>query len=89
MARYPTIGEVNVIPGDSGAAHFAITPSDTVDFAYPVRGVYVGVTGNVAVVDRNGTAVTYVAVPAGSVIPICARRVNATNTTATSLVGMA
>lgn len=89
MARYPTIGEVSVVAGDSGAAHFAITPSDTVNFAFPVRGVYVGGTGDVVVVDRNGTAVTYKAVPTGQVLPIMASRVNATGTTATYLVGMA
>lgn len=89
MARYPTIGEVCVVAGDSGAAHFAITPSDTVNFAYPVRGIYVGGTGDVTVVDMNGTAVLYKAVPTGQTIPIKASRVNATGTTATYLVGMA
>jgi hypothetical protein len=71
----------------------AITPSDTVNFrpgptacSKSTRGIYVGVAGNVTAVREDGTAVTFVNVNAGTIIPIRAIRVNATNTTATNLV---
>ena len=69
----------------------AITPSDTVNIPTgPTRGVYVGVTGNVTVVMAEGaqTAVLFVAVPAGTILPISVKRVNATGTAATDLVAL-
>lgn len=67
----------------------AVTPSDTVNFpGGACRGLYVGVTGNVAVVDTTGVVVTYTAVAAGIVHPIRATRINATNTTATSILAL-
>lgn len=69
-------------------AGFAITPSDTLNFATRARGIYVGVGGNIAVVGANGVAFTLVGVPQGSFIPLEAVRVNATGTTAASLVGL-
>lgn len=67
----------------------AITKSDTVNFAGGVcRGVYVGGTGDVVLVGQDDAAVTFVAVPAGSVLPCAAKRVNSTSTTATSMVAL-
>lgn len=67
---------------------FAITPSDTVNFSQGmVRGIYVGVGGNVVVVTPQGTVVTFAAI-AGAVLPVCAVRVNLTSTTASSLIGL-
>lgn len=62
-----------------------VTPSDTVDFTRGrwSRALYVGGTGDVAAVRPDGTAVIFSAVPAGSILPIRCRRVNATSTTAT------
>lgn len=68
--------------------HFSITASDATKFHKPTT-VYVGVTGNVAVKDwETGTSITYVAVPAGSVVPVLVEQVLSTGTTATSLVGI-
>ena len=50
--------------------------------------VYVGVTGDVALVDGNGNVEIYTAVPAGMVIPVMGGRVNATSTTATNMVAI-
>lgn len=66
---------------------FAITPSDTVNFDTPSR-IYVGGTGNVVAVGKDGVAVTFTGVPAGTTLPIVAVRVNSTSTTATALVGL-
>lgn len=66
----------------------AVTPSDSTDLG-PVRGLYVGVTGNVAIMAKgNDAAVTWVGVPAGSVLPVRAQRVMATGTTATDIVAL-
>jgi len=67
---------------------FAITPSDTVNFAVPTRAIYSGAGGNITVVTPSGSAVLFVGVPAGVILPIRATRVNATGTAATSLVGL-
>lgn len=65
----------------------AITPSDSAaDNFKPSRGVYVGGTGDVVAVSDAGSAVTFKAVPAGTVLPVRCVRVNSTNTTATDLV---
>lgn len=63
-----------------------ITPSDSVNS--PCRGVYVGGAGNVALVGDDNVAVTFTAVPVGTFLPCAARRVNATNTTATLLIAL-
>jgi len=65
----------------------AITPSDSVDFAGPCRGIYVGVTGNIVAI-VNGTAVTFKNAVQGTILPIQATRVNSTGTTATDLVAL-
>ncbi len=68
--------------------HFAITPSNSTKFNFPTT-VYVGTTGNVAVYDwYSGTLLTYVAVPAGSTLPVQVERVMSTNTTASDLIGI-
>lgn len=68
----------------------AITPSDTVDIKSGqfTRGLYVGGAGTIVAVMGNNTAVTFANAVAGSVLPIRVTRINATGTTATSLVGL-
>lgn len=72
-------------PGDGG---FDITPSDTEDLAVPTRGLYVGAVGDVKVDMLNGDTVTFVAMLAGVIHPIQVRRVYATDTDATDIVGI-
>jgi len=67
----------------------AVVPSDTVPFARNVcQGIYVGGAGNIAAVMSDGTVVTFTAVPVGTILPIQAVRVNATNTTATLMLAL-
>lgn len=67
----------------------AVTPADSDLAAMPTKALYVGVAGNVAVVMAGGgSAVTFVGVPAGAILPIRVDRVNSTNTTATSIVAL-
>ncbi|MFM7009593.1 MAG: hypothetical protein ACKO0Z_09740 [Betaproteobacteria bacterium] len=76
--------------GDAASAYdyFAITPSDSTNFSNQVVGIYVGGAGAVVAVRPDGTAVTFAGTLAGTVLPICAIRVNSTSTTATNLVGL-
>jgi len=69
--------------------YYAVTPSDATDETVFFRALYIGSAGNVAAVPiDDGTAVTFVGVPAGTVLPIRGRRVNSTNTTASNIVGL-
>ena len=67
---------------------FSVTPSDSAGFGGVARGLYIGTGGNVAAVRRDGTAVTFQAVPTGTVLPIVCIRVNSTNTTASNIVAL-
>jgi hypothetical protein len=65
----------------------AVTPSDTVDI--PVTdGIYIGTTGNLAVVMEDGNTVTYTSIAAGICHPLGVTRVNSTNTTASNIVAL-
>lgn len=74
-------------PNPAGYAD-AVTPSDTVNLAQDARALYVGVGGNITVFLIDNTAVLFANVPAGFILPVRARRVNATGTTASSIVAM-
>lgn len=71
---------------DPAEGFAAVTPSDSANFARMARALYVGGAGNVAVVGKDAVAVTFVGVPAGTILPVECIRVNSTNTTATSIV---
>lgn len=71
-----------------GRRHYAITPHNSNNESFAFRAIYVGVTGDVVVVDAAGNAVTYKNAVQGSYILMCGIRVNSTNTTATNLVGV-
>lgn len=64
----------------------AITPSDATNLGG--KAIYVGGTGDVAVVTEGGNVTTFSAVPVGAVLPIRFTRVNSTGTTATNLVAL-
>jgi len=66
----------------------AVTPHDSTNLADPtdVRGLYIGVTGDVACQMDSGT-ILFKAVPVG-ILPIRTSRVNSTNTTATNIVAL-
>ena len=81
-------------PGENA---IAITPSDSanIDFfggAGPTRALYVGSGGDISVEMFNNPAgkqpVVFIAVLTGTILPVAITRVNATLTTATSLVAI-
>ena len=64
-----------------------VTKSDST--VVDCRGIYVGGTGDVAVVCRSGdTAVVFKAVPVGTILPIRAYNIMSTNTTATLMLAL-
>ena len=65
---------------------FAITKSDSTVLSFDA--VYVGTTGDVAILTAKGTTTTFPTVPAGAVLPIKGTKVMSTNTTASGFVGM-
>lgn len=81
-------------PDPTGAMYFkgfAITPSDGNQLQYVTRGIYVGGTGDVTLVfvdEPTSAAITFRAVPVGTILPVRAYYVMSTNTTATYLVGL-
>ena len=73
-----------LVPNATNAA--AVTPSDSTVFAASL-GLYIGTTGDVAVRSKGTQGnVTFVAVPAGTVLPIVVDRVLSTGTTASNIV---
>lgn len=76
---------------------FTIAPSDTVLFkddatnnpnAYPLAAIFVGGAGNVSVTSAFGTTKVFTGIAAGTFLPVVGVRVNATNTTATLMLGL-
>lgn len=67
----------------------AVTKSDTDDMTTFSRALYIGTAGDVALIaSADSAAVTLVGVPAGTVLPISAKRVMSTGTTADDIVAL-
>ena len=88
MTATDTVRNSNFRSMSPASSAFAITPSNTEDLVRVTRGIYVGVTGNVKVDMFSGDTVTFLGMSAGVIHPIRAKRVYATGTTATSIVGV-
>lgn len=75
---------------DSPASRaFAITPNDSTDLTTQTRALYVGTAGNLVVtLVGDSSSVTFSNVAAGY-HPLRVKRVHATSTTATGLIGLA
>lgn len=89
MAKSKPGGIVGAVSPARG--FIAVTPAvdDATDFTDGIcRALYVGTAGNVAAVSADSDTVVFVAVNAGSVLPIQCRRVNATSTTADDIVAL-
>lgn len=76
---------------DAGPATYAeaVTPSDTNELTRVSRALYVGNTGDVAVVMSSGGTITFAAVPSGTLLPVRVRQVKTTGTTASGIVSVA
>lgn len=70
----------------------AITPSDNDELSVPVDAIYVGVNGDITLIPVNqsagGTALLFKNCQQGTILPVTARQVKSTGTTATNLIGL-
>lgn len=67
----------------------AVTPSDSTDLSVIPRGLWIGVGGDVNLTGMgDSSAVVIKNVPTGSYLPIRAKRVYSTNTTATNIIAL-
>ena len=72
---------------DPANGAFLIVPSNSINLTEDTTGIYAGGAGDVKVQMINGDIVTFT-VPAGVVLPIQVRRVYATGTTASGVIGL-
>lgn len=75
-------------PNSPARSALMVVPSDTNPLPQVSRAVYVGQGGDLSVVMAGGETVTFEAVVAGSLLPIRVNRVNATSTTAASILSL-
>lgn len=74
---------------DAPADHaFAISPNDSTDLSETTRALYIGTGGDISLVTASGATVSFTTVLSGSILPVRCRRVRATGTTATGIVGL-
>lgn len=67
----------------------AVTPSDASDLTDLPKALYVGGYGDVSLILADDSApVAFTGVAAGTILPVRARRVRATGTTATAIVAL-
>jgi len=67
--------------------NFSITPHDVNELSNVTRGIYVGSGGDIKLTTIGGDTVTYSNAQSGSTIPVQAKIVFSTGTTATLLLG--
>jgi hypothetical protein len=73
----------------SATVCLAVTPSDSTDLTYSTcRAIYIGGDGNISLVDGNAATIVFTGVTAGSILPVQTARINATGTTATSIIAL-
>lgn len=65
-----------------------ITPNDGADIANVSIAVWIGGAGNLNVDLADGGTVLFSGIPAGTLLPIRAKRVRSTSTTATLIVAL-
>ena len=89
MSGVPAIEVLGQGIGQPATHYFLITPSDTNELQYITRGFRVGTAGDLALQRRDGTVITVPDVLAGETLPYVAKKVYATNTTASGIMGLA
>ena len=85
----PAFDGANVPVGSALPATNAltVTPSDSADLSVIARGLYIGGAGDVTIIMQGDTnPVTLSAANAGTILPVRAKRVKSTGTTATNIV---
>jgi hypothetical protein len=87
LGRPESLIDVPLADAHTSRDSFAITPDDAVNFTKIPREIIVGTAGNIVVVKFDNSTVTIAAVAGQTITQIC-KRINATGTTATGLVGI-
>jgi hypothetical protein len=67
---------------------FAVTPDNDNDLDFVTRGIYVGASGTLKVDTDNGDTVTFTGIAAGVIHTLRVKKVYATGTSATGIVGL-
>lgn len=65
-----------------------IEPSDSTALEDLCRAIYIGNAGSLRLIDASGNIVVFEGLVGGSILPVRARQVLSTGTTATGLVAM-
>jgi hypothetical protein len=78
----------NKTPDSCATSAVAITPADS-DLAAASRALYIGTSGNLRVTTTSGNDVTFTNVSSGTILPVSVKRVWATSTTASNIIGLA
>lgn len=82
FSAFPT---TPISPARSAAT---VVPNDAGDLAQVSRAIYIGQGGSLSVEMADGDTVVFEGVPTGSLLPIRAKKVNATGTTAAAIVSL-
>jgi hypothetical protein len=88
MAVDDTFSALATGMADPAENAFAISPHDTDELTKATRYLYIGGAGAVKLTTINGDTVTFTALPVGTLLPIRAKLVFSTGTTATNLLGL-
>jgi hypothetical protein len=86
---YASFAQENASSPARGAA--AVTPHDTNDLTTYAKALYVGGAGDVKVIpveNADASPITFVDVPAGTILPVSVRRVYSTGTVATDIIAL-
>lgn len=75
-------------PDFSARKLVTVTPHNSNDLAYTTKALFIGTGGNIVVLAEDDTVAVTLKVTDGQILPVRARRVLETNTTATGIVGM-
>ncbi|QIE41258.1 spike base protein, RCAP_Rcc01079 family [Meridianimarinicoccus aquatilis] len=65
-----------------------IVPSDAADLPHVTRAIYVGTAGEIQAELASGVTVSFISVPAGTMLPLRLRKILSTGTTAGDLVAL-
>ena len=72
----------------SSLAPVEITPNDNADLVSIPKALWIGIGGDVRLRGVNGQSVTFPNVPDGFILPVRARTVYATGTTASGIIAL-
>ena len=75
-------------PDFSARKLVAVTPHNSNDLAYTTKALFIGTGGNIVVLAEDDTVAVTLKVTDGQILPVRAKRVLETNTTATGIVGL-